>query len=248
MNRPIWVLPGWKPQRHVFSCGGSNERTREERNPSLVRLMIRQMYQCAVIQWDKISGCFSEASYSFIFEPLHDKTNKMTVCPAKTQISLGIWIKCTVKTLMPQLIRVFAGRTCHFVGFIMRWLILCVWTVKTLARLCRYTGTPEPSLFAYVVSTIFTWAGPIYGASCNEVMLSSLCLIFLVPYKLHYTCSRLCTAYMWTLPDLQGGSLKWAQTFLLKHTTFYQTLEISLIWFKYFPIYSIHFSWKTSRN
>ena len=25
-----------------------------------------------------------------IFELLHDKTNKMTVCPAKTQISLGI--------------------------------------------------------------------------------------------------------------------------------------------------------------
>ena len=24
------------------------------------------------------------------FEPTHDKTNKMTVCPAKTQISLGI--------------------------------------------------------------------------------------------------------------------------------------------------------------
>ena len=26
----------------------------------------------------------------FVFEPPHDKTNKMTVCPAKTQISLGI--------------------------------------------------------------------------------------------------------------------------------------------------------------
>ena len=25
-----------------------------------------------------------------IFEPPHDKTNKMTVCPAKTQISLSI--------------------------------------------------------------------------------------------------------------------------------------------------------------
>ena len=33
---------------------------------------------------------------------------------------------------------------------------------------------------------------------------------------------------MWTLPDLHGGSLKWALKFLLKHTTFYQNLEISL--------------------
>ena len=45
---------------------------------------------------------------------------------------------------------------------------------------------------------------------------------------------------MWTLPDLQGVSLKWALKFLLKHTTFYQNMEISLIWIKYFPIYSIH--------
>ena len=48
-------------------------------------------------------------------------------------------------------------------------------------------------------------------------------------------------AYMWTLPDHQGGSLKWALKFLLKHTTFYQNLEISLIRIKNFPIYSIHF-------
>ena len=26
---------------------------------------------------------------------------------------------------MPRLIRVFAGRTCHFVGFVMRWLVFC---------------------------------------------------------------------------------------------------------------------------
>ena len=48
-------------------------------------------------------------------------------------------------------------------------------------------------------------------------------------------------SYMWTLPDLQGGSLKWALNFLLKHTTFYQSFEISLIWIKNCPIYYIHF-------
>ena len=37
-------------------------------------------------------------------EPQHDKTNKMAVFPANTQISLG-------DTRMPRLIWVFAGRT-----------------------------------------------------------------------------------------------------------------------------------------
>ena len=80
------------------------------------------------------------------FEPPHDKTNKMTVHPAKTQISLGIrpvWSESSLSAQweandpnflhadskdsdqtgrMPRLIWVFAGRTCHFVGFVMRQL------------------------------------------------------------------------------------------------------------------------------
>ena len=79
-------------------------------------------------------------------EPRHDKTNKMSVRPAKTQISLGIrpvWSESSLcaqrvpkdpKFLhadsedsdqtgrMPRLIWVFAGRTCHFVGFVTRRL------------------------------------------------------------------------------------------------------------------------------
>ena len=70
-----------------------------------------------------------------IFEPRHDKTNKMSVCPAKTQISLGIcpvwsesslctqWVAKDPRFLhadsedsdqtgqMPRLIWVFAGCT-----------------------------------------------------------------------------------------------------------------------------------------
>ena len=34
--------------------------------------------------------CHSPTSYSSLFEPQHDKTNKVSVCPAKTRISLGI--------------------------------------------------------------------------------------------------------------------------------------------------------------
>ena len=77
------------------------------------------------------------------FEPPRDKTNKMTVGPAKTHISLGIrpvwsvsllctqWIAKDPRFLyadsedsdqsgrMPRLIWVFAERTCHFVGFVL---------------------------------------------------------------------------------------------------------------------------------
>ena len=85
-------------------------------------------------------------SYAFIYEPPHDKTNKWHVHPAKTQISLDIrpvwsesllctqWVAKNPSFLhadsedsdqtgrMPRLIWVFAGRTCHFVCFVMRRL------------------------------------------------------------------------------------------------------------------------------
>ena len=61
----------------------------------------------------------------------HDKTNKITVRPAKIKISLcAQWIANDETLLhadgedsdqtgrMPRLILVFAWRTCHFVGFV----------------------------------------------------------------------------------------------------------------------------------
>ena len=81
-------------------------------------------------------------------EPRHDKTNKMSVCPAKIQISLSIrpvWSESSLSAWrnlgslathyahsedsdqtgrMPRLIWVFAGRS-HFVGFVMSRLTLC---------------------------------------------------------------------------------------------------------------------------
>ena len=69
------------------------------------------------------------------------------LCPEKTQTNLGIhpvWFESPLSTqwvakdpsflhadsedsdqtgLMPRLLWIFAGRTCHFVGFVMRWLI-----------------------------------------------------------------------------------------------------------------------------
>ena len=88
--------------------------------------------------------------FRFYMSRLTIKLTKWHVRPAKTQISLGIrpvWSESSLFAWrklgslathwshsedadqtgwMPRLIWVFAGRTDHFVGFVMRWLI-CVW-------------------------------------------------------------------------------------------------------------------------
>ena len=94
-----------------------------------------------------IIACICLVESKSIFQPPHDKTNKMTVPPAKTQISLGIrpvWSESSLSAWrklgslathwvhskdsdksgrMPRLIWVFAGCTCHFVGFVTKRLI-----------------------------------------------------------------------------------------------------------------------------
>ena len=85
--------------------------------------------------------------YCTIWASARQNQKKWNVRSAKTQISLGIrpvwsesslcahWVAKDPSFLhadsedsdqtgrMPRLIRVFAERTCHFVGFVMRWLI-----------------------------------------------------------------------------------------------------------------------------
>ena len=79
----------------------------------------------------------------FILSCLMTKPTKWHVRPAKTQISLGsrpVWSeRCLHEESslsaqrdsdqtgpIPRLIWVFAGHTCHFVCFVMRWLIVCL--------------------------------------------------------------------------------------------------------------------------
>ena len=45
------------------------------------------------------------------------------------------------------------------IGFIVYFHTSCVRTAKALARLRSCIGSPEPSLVAYVISTIISWAG-----------------------------------------------------------------------------------------
>ena len=44
----------------------------------------------------------------------------------------------------------------------------CVWTVKSLMRLRGCAGTSEPSLVAYVTSTIISWAGLFHFFCLSE--------------------------------------------------------------------------------
>ena len=130
----------------------------------------------------------------YINEPPHDKTNKMTVYPAQTQISLGIrpvWSESSLCTQwvakdpsflnadsevsdqtgqMPRLIWVFAGCTCHFVGFVMRWLKFslaqerkkkCVNSIVRLSDIVTLAWQPPWSsgwklIFWLLVMTVFS--------------------------------------------------------------------------------------------
>ena len=130
-------------------------------------------------------------------KPQHDKTNNMTCAPselrstwASTQsdqsLLYALRIAKDIKLLhadseasdqtgrMPSLICIFAGRTCHFVGFVMLQLI-CIspiiqwgqisgseasssslYCLIEQRRLWQDCGKPQPSLFNYVVSTFFS--------------------------------------------------------------------------------------------
>ena len=63
---------------------------------------------------------------------------------------------------------ILQSRMCsHSVGLYVGFLVgpfvhfytSCVQTAKTLARLHECAGLPDPSLVAYVISTIISWAG-----------------------------------------------------------------------------------------
>ena len=121
-----------------FSCDVAKKWTENQHTPVIIVDTVHQTLTMTLSAIPKF--CFAV----IVQEPPHDKTNKMTVHPAKTQISLGIRPVCSEFSLcaqwvakdpsffhadsedsdqtgrMPRLIRVFAGRICHFVCFVMR--------------------------------------------------------------------------------------------------------------------------------
>ena len=80
-------------------------------------------------------SCFDVVVFSSLFEPRHDKTNKMACAPSEDS-SLTAWWKLGPLAThwahsedsdqtgrVPRLIWDFAGRICRFVGFVMSRLI-----------------------------------------------------------------------------------------------------------------------------
>ena len=136
--RPVWVLTGRKSRRQVFSRFGSFK---------LEKMLFKASFELKLnnpLIFSTVSG--SHSLNASEMSRLMTKNNKMNVRPAKTQFSLGIrpcwsesslcaqWVAKDPNFLhadsedsdqtrwMPRLIWVFAGRTCHFVGFVMTWL------------------------------------------------------------------------------------------------------------------------------
>ena len=79
------------------------------------------------------------------YEPPHDKTNKMTVRPAKTQISLGIRPVWSESLLCAQ----WVAKDPMFVHA----------TAKTLIRLGGCPGWSESSLGAHAILLVVPWGG-----------------------------------------------------------------------------------------
>ena len=86
-----------------------------------------------------------------------------TIEPSREIMVLFVLNKLILKTRMhsrPVWLDVW-----FLVGPFFYFHTLCVRTAKALARLRGCTGLPEPSLVAYVITTIITWAGSLSNST-----------------------------------------------------------------------------------
>ena len=149
---------------------------------------------------------------------------KWHVRPAKTQISLGIcpvWSESSPSAWrklgslathwaqskdsdqtgrMPRLIWVFAGRTCHFVGFVVRWLISiydrCHYvSVRSIVRRYRHLTRSSicPDRFYILKSGMF-----VFATLCTGQIVSSYCTNKTLSRPRH---AKRC---LWAYADCQG--------------------------------------------
>ena len=143
-NFKCWgVLPIWVYSRHVLATGTGWDCLHIFTLSSTILSFLFSLISLRDRSLTWLQCCW--LSCKTLNEPPHDKTNKMNLRPAKTQIwtsapsdqslrcpheeSLGSlatnWThsKDPDQTgRMPKLIRVFGGRTCHFADFVMRGL------------------------------------------------------------------------------------------------------------------------------
>ena len=108
-----------------------------------------------------IRSLIAEPPRNLLFEPAHEiielfvlRELILQTCMCSHPVGLDVWI---------------------LVGPFVCFHISCVWTAKALVRLRGCAGLPEPSLVAYVISTIISWAGSIvfFYAYLDETSMSS---------------------------------------------------------------------------
>ena len=98
----------------------------------MIRTMIRN--------WQNVPDLFHYTKWatSWDYGTFHPPQSHFQVLMRSHPVGLDVWI------LVPPFIYFHTS---------------CVRTAKALVRLCRCAGSPEPSLVAYVISTIISWAG-----------------------------------------------------------------------------------------
>ena len=123
MPRLIWVFAGRTVILLVLSWGGSNLNTLFFVSTKCLSMQLQpknicrgssswaSIYQQTPQQLHPLGTCRDSGGHwdrkspllgSLIYEPLYDKTNKMTVRPAKTQINLGIRLVWSESSLCVQ--------------------------------------------------------------------------------------------------------------------------------------------------
>ena len=106
---------------------------------------------------------------------LHKMCFQYVIEPAHEIMALRILRKLILQTGMRS--HTVGIDVWFLVGLFVYFHISCVWTVKTLARLRGFAGSPEPSLIAYVISTLISWAGSHLFSVSLDAMLTNLLFI-----------------------------------------------------------------------
>ena len=154
-------------------------------------------------------------------EPTHDKTNKMTVRQAKTQITLGIcpvWSESSLSTgrklgslathwwhsedsdqtgRMSRLISVFAGRTGHFVGFVVLWLKSTKWPVYPKRNIISAWVSAQSDQSHRVIGNQGSMDQTADAKADNIICWSHMSLCWFVVLRLNYAHNRLGTLDGW---------------------------------------------------
>ena len=163
--RPVWsessLCAQWVAKDPSFLHADSEDTDQTGRMPKMICLRWAHMPFC----W----FCHEAAKVNnrFVFYVLHCRCAASVIEPAHEIMALFVLRKFSLQTRMrshPVGLHVW-----FLVGHFVYFHNSCVRTEKALARLRGCVGSPEPWLFAYVISTIILWAGSILTSTVPGV-------------------------------------------------------------------------------